>query len=333
MSNENVQVIVVSELAKNDIATHTFELLTLARNLGQNIDVVASTNDDFSADESLTSLGEHGANTFHSVNCGNGLSAQPLAKYIADLIGTNTSQGKKIIVLGPQTYLGRDVLSHLSVYVDQAILANAQNVVVDGDNIKTEHAIFGGTQILEAESSSSDVNLVLIRPKSIAPQPVQDPLSTQVVAGDASNHIGQTNTTTIISSEKVESLGPDLEDAQIVIAGGRGLGSQENFERLVEKPAQLLGAATGASRAIVDAGWVPYSKQIGQTGKTVKPDVYIACGISGATQHLVGMKGAKNIIAINTDDQAPIFSIADLGVVGDVNVIIPQLIEKIQQLK
>ena len=126
-----------------------------------------------------------------------------------------------------------------------------------------------------------------------------------------------------------ESTGPRLDEANIVVSGGRGLGEAEKYE-MIETPVCLLKVAPGASRAIVDAGWVPYAYQVGQTGKVVKPSVYLACGISGATQHLVGMKGSANIIAINKDEEAPIFGVADLGIVGDVHKVVPKLIEALE---
>ncbi len=332
MNKETTDVIVIGELSHGEIASHTFELITLAHKLGSTITCVLSVSgsrSDFDCDAAASELGGYGANSLHCVDCGPGLSGAALARYVTNLSDAAVGAGRDVVVLSPQTYLGRDVSAHVSVFADRALLANAINVEVTGDGITTTHMVFGGSKIATAQSTGASPHVVVVRPKSITPDNSHS-ATCELVRGDASELIAENARTQIVSSETISSDGPELEDAAIVVTGGRGLGSQENYETLVQACADVLGGASGASRAIVDAGWVPYSKQVGQTGKTVKPNVYIACGVSGATQHLVGMKGSKNIIAINIDDQAPIFSVADLGVVADVNVVLPQLIEKLR---
>jgi electron transfer flavoprotein alpha subunit len=167
---------------------------------------------------------------------------------------------------------------------------------------------------------------VLVRPKSFPAEP-GDGGAPEVEVLDLPD--AGSSAARVVESHVEEREGPQLAEASIVISGGRGLGSAEAYD-LVERLGKQLGAATGATRAIVDSGWVPYAKQVGQTGKTVKPDIYIAAGVSGAMQHLVGMKDSKTIIAINKDPDAPIFSVADLGIVGDVHKVLPKLIEALE---
>jgi electron transfer flavoprotein alpha subunit len=169
--------------------------------------------------------------------------------------------------------------------------------------------------------------LAAFRPKSFEPSAGDAGAGELVVA--AVPDLGVAGGAKVTAVHVEESTGPKLDEAAVVVSGGRGLGQSESFA-MVDELAKLLKGAPGASRAIVDAGWVPYSMQVGQTGKVVKPNVYIACGISGATQHMVGMKGSKHIIAINKDAEAPIFGVADLGIVGDVHKVMPQLIEALK---
>ena len=199
----------------------------------------------------------------------------------------------------------------------------AQALVIYGEReLLTEHPVFGGTQTVLARSRASSPGLIVVRAKSFVAEDTAGARAQRVAVSPTSS---SSRSATIRASHVEERSGPALEDAKVVVSGGRGLGDAASYE-LIEELARLLHGAPGASRAIVDAGWVPYSHQVGQTGKTVKPDLYIACGISGATQHMVGMKGASNIVAINKDPDAPIFSICDFGVVGDVQTVLPALI-------
>src|ERR671925_358921 len=186
--------------------------------------------------------------------------------------------------------------------------------------------IFGGSRIIDVALEGATPRLVLVRPKSFVPERVGGRANVVPVDVQIPDDLRSAKR---VERHEEEAAGPKLEDAKVVIAGGRGLQDPSNF-RLLEELAEAIGdAAVGASRAVVDAGWVPYSYQIGQTGKAVRPEVYIAVGISGATQHVVGMKASKRIIAVNRDGDAPIFRLADVGIVGDALSVVPKLIEAI----
>lgn len=290
------------------------ELLTKARQLG---DVTAVY---LGSAEQAPVLGEYGASRVLVADLGDRLPSGPLAAALAEQVG---SESPDLILFG-QALNDRDIAGRLAARLGVGVVSNATDVSL-GDGVTTSHEIFGGSQIATVKAADRPA-IVLARPKSFPAEP----------GGEASPSVDTLNIADsgrseakIVESHAEEREGPQLGDAAVVISGGRGLGSAENYA-LVERLAKPLGAATGATRAIVDAGWVPYAKQVGQTGKTVKPDVYIACGISGAMQHLVGMKDSGTIVAINKDPDAPIFSVADLGIVGDVTSVLPKLIEALE---
>jgi len=293
------------------------ELLAKARTLGDVTVVYLGAG----SDRIFAALGEHGVGTVLHADGGDRLPSGPLSAALADRIATESPE----IVLFGQAYTDRDVAGRLAARLGVGVLSNASDVRLTDEGVETDHEIFGGSQIATASSSKAPF-IVLIRPKSFPAEAVGGGVP-EVVVLDLPD-VGASEAK-VVESHAEEREGPQLGEAGVVVSGGRGLGSAEAYD-LVERLAKPLGAATGATRAIVDAGWVPYAKQVGQTGKTVKPDVYIAVGISGAMQHLVGMKDAGTIIAINKDPDAPIFSIADLGIVGDVHKVLPQLIEALE---
>ena len=312
MALNNIWVVV--EPANGTFTTTSLELLTHARSLGGTVSAIT-----WGGGGSLAAqAGEYGATTLYDAgDLGGALPGAPVAGAIQSLIA---SAGAPDVVLIPTSYDGRDIAGRLSAKLDRPVLTNVTGYNADGS---TEHPVFGGTQVVNARFTSAGPGIVVIRAKSYAAEPAGGPAA--AVTSIASGDLGATNTAKIVSSHVEERTGPKLEEAPVVVSGGRGLGEASAYA-LVEELAKLLNGAAGASRAIVDAGWVPYSHQVGQTGKTVKPTVYIAAGISGATQHMVGMKGSKHIIAINKDKEAPIFGIADLGIVGDVKKVLPALI-------
>ena len=300
--------------------TATLELLTKARGLGT---VTAFLGGD--AADVAGALGEHGASKVYATGDLSGkLHGVAVAAAMKVVIDGGDSPD---LIMFPQTTEGRDVMARLSVKLDRTVLTNNIDIKVDGDAVAVTTPVFGGNVLVSTTFTGAKPYLAAFRPKSFAAEPAGG-AAAEVVAAPVPD-LGATGAAQVVAVHVEESSGPKLDEANIVVSGGRGLGEASKYE-MIEQLAKLLKGAAGASRAIVDAGWVPYSYQVGQTGKVVKPGVYLACGISGATQHMVGMKGAKNIIAINKDKEAPIFGIADLGIVGDVHKVLPKLIEALQ---
>jgi len=313
------KVWVFAESADGKATSATLELVTKARELGSTVETLYTGAD---ADAVAAAVGEHGATKLFVIDTGDGLPGQVAAAAIAQLAGDQ----KPDAILFAQSYDGRDAVARLSVKLDKPVLTNGMSLSEDG-GLLFGTAIFGGVTLVDAKLTGEGPALIAIRPKSFAAEPSGGGAAAieQVAAVDA----GRAAEAKVLERHVEEQQGPKLEEASVVVSGGRGIGAAENYAPLVEELAKQLKGAWGASRAIVDAGWVPYALQVGQTGKTVSPKLYIACGVSGAIQHKVGMANSGMIVAINKDANAPIFEFADVAVVGDALTIVPRLTELI----
>ena len=316
------KVWVLAEEADGAPTPVTLELLTEARAVASTVEAVAWGSDVAGL---AGPLGDYGATTVYDVgDLGGALPGVPVAGAVAMLIESGNAPDA---ILLPATYEGRDIAGRLSAKLDRPVLTNVTGLVESDGGLASQHPVFGGSHIVTARFTGAGPAIFVVRAKSFAAEPAGGGAASVVPASVPD--LASTNTAKVVERHVEERSGPKLDEAAVVVSGGRGLGEASNYA-MIEELAKLLHGAAGASRAIVDAGWVPYSHQVGQTGKTVKPTVYVACGISGATQHLVGMKGSKNIVAINKDSEAPIFSVADLGIVGDVHKVLPALIEALK---
>jgi electron transfer flavoprotein alpha subunit len=307
-----------AEMGPDKPASISLEIVTKARELADTVEAFCAGDD---AEALAAELGKYGVSKVYAIDTGGGLQGVPVASALAAQI--EAGNAPDLIMFGT-TYDGRDVMARLSVALDRPVLTNASAIEVEGDEVRLTEAVFGGSQLVTTAFRCEPPHLAAFRPKSFVAEAGGETTAT-VEAIDAPDK-GQAK---VVERHIEEHSGPVLDEAAIVVSGGRGLGEAGKYQ-LIEDLAKLLKGAPGASRAIVDAGWVPYSYQVGQTGKVVKPDIYIACGISGATQHMVGMKGSKNIIAVNKDSEAPIFGIADLGIIGDVHKVLPALIDALK---
>ena len=304
--------LIIGEASNGTISSGTLELISKVTQEGLDFKLVT-----VGSDENPKIGSDTFKNTYMKLNQ-NELSLASVADEISKIITSESID----LVLASSTYVGRDIAGFVSVDLNASPVSNVVNFKIDGDKLSTTNSIDGGESDY-LTNVTSEVKVLLIRPKSFEASVIELNDNYETVSIDKNNL--SVAVQDIFIEEKT---GPQLEDSKIVISAGRGMVDVENL-KFIEELANKLNAAIGGTRAIVDAGWMPYSQQVGQTGKTVKPDVYIACGISGATQHQVGMKDSKFIIAINKDEEAPIFQIADLGVVGDTLSIIPKLIDSL----
>ena len=315
---------VLVELEDKQATRSSLEVLGKAAKLGRAEAIVLGAG----SAEAASKLGEYGAEKVyaHDDPTYDSYLTLPAVETLSGLL----KQHQPDLLLLATTYNLRDIAARLNVRHNMGLITDATDLVYNDDGTLAVTVPWGGENIVTATHPQQGTGIVLTRPKAFSVERYEG-RSAEVENIQASIST-EAQTIKVLETVAVASEGPALEDASVIVSGGRGLGKAENYH-YVEELAAALGGAPGATRAIVDAGWLPYSYQIGQTGKTVKPTLYIACGISGAIQHLAGMKGSKYIVAINRDENAPIFSVADFGVVGDALTILPQLTEEVKRRK
>ncbi len=314
------EILVLVDHVDGAVKKVTLEILTLARSLGEPSAVFVGNG----ADAALSTLAENGAVTVYVADAAD-LSAHPVAPK-AELLAKLVAEKAPAAVLIPSTAEGKEVAGRLAVLSNSGLITDA--VGIDADLTATQ-SVFGGSVIVKAKVSQG-TPIITVRPNSSPVEAAAAAGARVDVSVDLSDSAKKATTTDRV--EETKAARPELTEAAIVVSGGRGVGGAEGFS-IIEALADSLGGAVGASRAATDAGWYPHQYQVGQTGKTVSPQLYIANGISGAIQHRAGMQTSKTIVVVNKDPEAPIFELADYGVVGDLFTVVPQLTEEIGKRK
>ena len=315
------EVLVLIEHSEGNIKKVSLELLAMAAEIGEPSAVFVGPG----ADAVLATLGDHGAKTVYVAD------DQALLDHVVvptvDVLAKLVAEKSPAAVLIPSSADGKEVAGRLAVAIDSGVITDA--VAVSADVVATQN-VFGGATIVHSKVSKG-TPIITVRTNSIAPVQSGGSATRVDVAVEVSSAASATKVVNRVSVEK--SGRPDLSEAAIVVSGGRGVGSDEGFTNIIEPLADSLGAAVGASRAATDAGWYPHQFQVGQTGKTVSPQLYVANGISGAIQHRAGMQTSKTVVVVNKDAEAPIFDLADFGVVGDLHSVVPDLTARVKARK
>ena len=309
-----MSILVVAEHDNNEIKGSTLNTVTAASEIGGDVSVLVAGSESSSAAEQASKI----AGISSVIHVDDPIYKNFLAEDLGNLVAS-IAEGFNYI-LAPATTFGKNFLPRVAAKLDVQQISDIISVE-DADTFK--RPIYAGSCIATVKSNDS-VKVITVRTTAFDASPMTDS-SVTVNSGDV---VDSLNNSTFVNDEIAESDRPELTAADVIVSGGRALGSSENF-KIIEALADKLGAAVGASRAAVDAGYVPNDYQVGQTGKIVAPTLYIAIGISGAIQHLAGMKDSKVIVAINKDEDAPIFQVADYGLVGDLFEAVPELTDSV----
>ena len=280
-----------------------------------------------SPEDAVQTLAKHGASKIY--RSADAVYRDYLTLPAADTVAALIQKHNPAVMLFASSYTGRDIVANLCARLDCGAITDVGDFELKDGSVEATIPALGASYQNTSTLLNQGTKLLVVRPKSFEPKVIEQPLAVEEVPAASDQALRKVH---MKERVVVKREGPSLEGAKIVVSGGRGLKGEEQFAMLKEL-VDVLGGAVGASRAAVDAGWVPYAMQIGQTGKTVKPDVYFAIGISGAVQHLSGMKTAKYIVTVNKDAEAPIFQYSDFGIVGDLFKVVPQLIEELKKRK
>lgn len=313
-----MKILIYAEHREGQLRKITFENIALAKILGQPFEVVIIGNNISALAEELGKYGAEKVVTFSNSSLAE-YSPDGYAKVLSDAI---KKQNADVLLMGA-TSTGKDLAPRVSAILNASMATDCTEVKVDGNDLVLKRPMYAG-KVKATIRLTSPVKIVTVRPNVY--QAIEAPASAQVESVEVDKPDFRTVVKEIISGAKGKL---DVTEADIIVSGGRGMKGPENWH-LIEELASLLGAANGASRAAVDAGWRPHDEQVGQTGKTVSPSLYIAVGISGAIQHLAGMSSSKYIVAINNDPDAPIFKVADYGIVADLFEVVPRMIKELK---
>jgi electron transfer flavoprotein alpha subunit len=315
------EILVLVDHVDGAVRKTTHELLTLARRLGEPSAVYFGSG----ADSAAESLRQFGAEKVYALDGADFTDYLVVPK--VDALVALVEQTSPAAVLIPSSAEGKEIAGRLAVRTDSGLITDAVDVQAGDDGPRTTQSVFAGNYAVSAKVVHG-TPIITVKPNAVTPERAEGAASVEAVEVAVPE---SSKTAAIVERKPREATGrPELTEASIVVSGGRGTGG--NFEP-VEAFADSLGAAVGASRAAVDSGWYPHSYQVGQTGKTVSPQLYVATGISGAIQHRAGMQTSKTIIAVNKDAEAPIFELVDFGVVGDLHKVLPRATDQINARK
>jgi len=318
------EVLVLVDHVDGSVRKTTNELLTIARRLGEPSAVFIG-----SGDPPVDALKKYGAEKVYVVDDAEikGYLVAPKAEVLQQLAEKTSASGGVGAVLISSSYEGKEIAGRLAIKLESGLITDAVDVQAGEGGPVTTQSVFAGNYTVQAKVTRG-TPIITVKPNAATPEEAEGAGSVEAFAATISD---AAKAAQIVASQPRKATGrPELTEAAIVVSGGRGTGG--NFEP-VENLADALGAAVGASRAAVDSGWKPHSFQVGQTGKTVSPQLYVANGISGAIQHRAGMQTSKTIVAVNKDEEAPIFELVDFGVVGDLHAVLPALTEEINKRK